>query len=63
MLELDILLQYYIKNFYFISSEKRKKDFQKMLSYHDQYLWNWIIQGKVPKNKNFQKIIDHIRKY
>ncbi len=60
MLELDLILENFVKNYYLKLNEKQKAVFNAMLDYSDQELYNWFLGLEAPIEKSFQEIIHFV---
>ncbi len=61
MLELDVWLLSYLDNSYPQATHKEKQDFEQLLDFHDQDLFDWLMGNTQPTDKNLLYIIDCIR--
>ena len=61
MLELDLWLNGYLDNAYKDATEKDQHDFQTLLEYPDQDLFDWLMGNTQPTDKNLLHIIECIR--
>ena len=60
MLELDLLLQPFVKNHYDLLSDDDKQQFHLFLELEDQQLFQWLVQKEKASDSNTQRIIDII---
>lgn len=59
LLELDILLEGFVKSEYQNLDEDLRLNYQKLLTYDDQVLYDWFLK-KRPADKEFFEIIEII---
>ncbi len=60
MLELDLLLLSFFDKGYLDLSDTNKALFEQLLSYHDQDLYQWLIQRKPVVDPLLQRLIESI---
>lgn len=57
MLELDLILENFVKAHYSNLNEKQKTVFKSMLDHTDQELYHWFLGLEKPEQIAFQEII------
>ncbi len=62
MLELDLLLSPFYDNCFHQLTETHKAEFEKLLSFQDQQLYNWFL-GIESADVEVQQIIEIIKRY
>ena len=62
MLELDMLLEPFARNYYPTAGDATKKQFVALLSEQDQDLFNWFI-GKEQAPKPIAKIVEQVLQF
>ena len=60
MLELDLLLQPFVENYYDLLSDDDKQQFHLFLELEDQQLFQWLVQKEKASDSNTQRIVDII---
>ncbi|MES2998414.1 MAG: succinate dehydrogenase assembly factor 2 [Pseudomonadota bacterium] len=60
MLELDLLLLSFFDKDYLDLSDTNKALFEQLLSYHDQDLYQWLIQRKPVVDPLLQRLVESI---
>ena len=60
MLELDLLLQPFVENHYYLLSDDDKQQFHLFLELEDQQLFQWLVQKEKSSDGNSQGISDII---
>lgn len=60
MLELDLLLNYFLDKHFSQLSPQKQQEFERLLCCTDQELFNWLIHHEVPKDSNFAELIGYI---
>ena len=61
MLELDVLLNNFLKEVYPSLSEQDKLCFIELLTYQDPVLFDYLLGRVVPEDANIAKIVEAIR--
>jgi antitoxin CptB len=61
MLELDIILQTFFESYFQHLTSSEQADFEKLLRYTDQELYNWFIGNLEPMDEKLQALIKTIR--
>ncbi len=61
MLELDIILQNFLKAEYPLLSRGLQEDFEALLAIEDTELYAWLMGVENPKNDDFSEIIKLIK--
>ena len=63
MLELDLILNQYLKEAYPHLSDNDKKLFVQLLSTEDAELFTWVLGSSPPQDENMLKIVKLIREH
>lgn len=61
MLELDLLLQAFLEQHYPLLERNQQEQFAKLLTLPDQQLFDCLLGGMEPSEKEFTDVIDRIR--
>ncbi|MDH5378776.1 MAG: succinate dehydrogenase assembly factor 2 [Gammaproteobacteria bacterium] len=62
MLELDVLLDSFLENGYLLLSESEKDDFQDLLLYPDQELYDFFMNKQTPAEDKIARLIETIQR-
>ena len=61
MLELDLWFNAYLDNRYPEASTKDQQDFEQLLEFQDQDLFDWLMGNTQPSDRKLLHIIDCVR--
>lgn len=61
MLELDVLLQNYLDNYFADASKEEQQVFIDLLNSTDQELYGWFMNYEVPAREDFNNLVTKIR--
>jgi antitoxin CptB len=61
MRELDLWFNAYLENTYPLATRKDQQDFEQLLEFHDQDLFDWLMGNTQPTNKDLLPLIESIR--
>jgi len=60
MLELDLILEPFVENFYDLLEESDQLRFEVLLESEDQSLFMWLMKRQAPDNPDMQRIVQII---
>ena len=63
MLELDLVLEPFVKQQYPSLSPQQQSDYRHLLESQDQDLYDWFLQKKVPDTLRLQSIVQMVLDY
>ena len=61
MLELDLVLTPFARDCWDSLSVQEQDDFEQLLTYHDQDLYQWILGEQAPESTSLKRMIDRVR--